>query len=1140
MIRMTKISSGADAAKYFDSALVERADGQHLKGADNYYVGENSKAIWGGRAAEILGLEGQAATRKDFIAIMDGRITNPQTGISQDLGKNSQQRRAGFDLTWSAPKSVSIAALVHGDDRITEAYKASVEAAMGMIQDYASQYRQREGGGPPETYKANSLIWASVQHETSRDGDPQLHIHSVLASVTVDENGKFHSLTNDDIIKGKAYLMAAEFQNRDLERRLNELGYSTTRDSKGNFELDAISKESIKDQSKRSEAIDKNLREQGINPKDATYEQKRAASLTTRLAKVEITREESLNAWRNETDPARYGKEHAAIEKIIAGGITKSLVSQVDLDKALAKAVAHISANEFSFRELDLIKEVQRFTGGKATLGQIENTIANGKAGGQIISHEGPHRFVTTRELQALESKMIETALASKGAQRPIYYNHADLEKAVDTANKEFIAKIEKEHGGKSTGLSAEQLSEITGILGSRDGISLVQGDAGTGKTSAITVIKDLAEAKGWKVMGVATSSKATGEIQSAGITDAKNIAKFLADLTNIPRELDWKIEAAKAKTTSLYNGCIQIDANIRTLGLGIVKDTYVVNPKDMTVYRAPKNLLSPIQNASMDAKEIFNKVSGSAKATLNKDETPLGKAGALVGYAAARLASETAKLGIDYEKINAGGVEHAAIVALAMAKITGEKIEILKEVKALETKKENLEKTGNIEGKSQILIVDEASMVGSREMQKIIEYAAQTHTKIVIQGDGKQFGSVSGGRAFDQLKQAGLVTHELTEATRFKTEQTKSINKALNDGDYEKALGLSTIKEFGEANKLDKDYSKVANDRDLYKATAKEYISQSKDGKSVAVITITNADRIAVNDEIRQELKAAGAISSKEFEFSNQQAAKLSDAEKKDVAILKESGIEVFKVVMDIKLSGDSNDKPDLKKGESVRVLEYFPDQNEIKVITEKGYVATINPEITKGLDPATRNESRNFSKGDIVDSRAIIGNEYKLNKYGEVERNEKTGEKIKNPNYLTNGESGKVQDINKSGATIVFGEGNNQRTVHLNPEQMQSIDHAYARTNYGTQGRTVDKAILVVGESGAKIADKENIYVAMTRARESVTTITTDRTALMRNASELTEKTTALNAPKIVTKIPKHPVKEPEAKKQQPEKTL
>ena len=95
-------------------------------------------------------------------------------------------------------------ALVHGDDRVTQAYKQSVEAAMGMIQDYAAQYRQREGGGPPETFKSDSLIWASVQHETSRDGDPQLHIHSVLASVTVDEHGKFHSLTNDEMIKAGA------------------------------------------------------------------------------------------------------------------------------------------------------------------------------------------------------------------------------------------------------------------------------------------------------------------------------------------------------------------------------------------------------------------------------------------------------------------------------------------------------------------------------------------------------------------------------------------------------------------------------------------------------------------------------------------------------------------------------------------------------------------------------------------------------------------------------------------------------------------------------------------------------------------------------------------------------------------------
>jgi len=1144
MIRMTKISSGADAAKYFDAALVERAEGQHLKGADNYYVGENSKAVWGGRAAGILGLEGLAATRQDFINIMEGKVTNPQTGIPQDLSKNSQQRRAGYDLTWSAPKSASIAALVHGDDRITEAYKASVEAAMGMIQDYAAQYRQREGGGPPETFKSDSLIWASVQHETSRDGDPQLHIHSVLASITVDANGKFHSLTNDEIIKGRAYLMAAEFQNRDFERRCNELGYSTTRDKKGNFELDVISKESIKEQSKRSTAIDKHLRDQGIHPKEATFEQKRAASLATRKPKDEKSREESLKTWVSETDPERYEKENAAIEKIIQGGITQSYISEPALDKALAQALAHISESEFSFRNIELINEVQRFSVVKATLGQIESVIAKAKAEGTIVAHEGPVRFLTTKDLQALESKMLQTATGSIGAHRPIYYSHDDLEKAVHNENKRFIAKIEKEHGGKCDGLTSEQLSMVKEVLGTRNGVTLVSGWAGTGKSTAISAIKELAEVKGWRVIGVAPSSKATGEVRSVGIVDAKNVSKFLADLKTIPRELDFKIEAKKAETTSLYHGYIQIDANVRTLGLGIVKDTYIVNLKDMSVFRAPKNLLSPIQNAALAAKEILNTSAGKSKGAIDKEETPLGKAGALVGYAAARLAAGTVKLGIDYEKINTGSIEHAAISALAVAKIAGEKIQILQEVKLLEKEKENIEKTGNKEAKPQLMVVDEVGMVGTADLAKLIEYGKQTNTKMILQGDDKQFGSINGGRGAPQLadafKNIGIGQVELTAANRYKTEQTKEIYQALYSNNYEKAVDLATKKEFEPKYTFDENYQPLEDNSELYKAAAKEYIEKSMDGKSVAVITITNADRIGVNEEIRQELKAAGKIDVKEFEFLNQKSAKLSEVEKIDVNVLKDREIEVLQVFMNIKLSNDPNAKPDFVKGEQVRVLGYYPEQNEIKIMDAKGNVTTINPETTKGFEPVLIEETRNFAKGDLVDTRAIIGTEYKLNKYGEVMRDEKTGEKLKNPSYLTNGESGKIKEINKSGATIVFGEGNKTKEVRLDHEQMKNIDHAFARTAHAWQGGTRDHAIAVLSASAAKVVNRENLLVIETRARDSVTFMTTDLFSLRRNAAELTEKTTALNAPKLETRIQKPPEKTPETKKQQPEKTL
>jgi ATP-dependent exoDNAse (exonuclease V) alpha subunit len=125
----------------------------------------------------------------------------------------------------------------------------------------------------------------------------------------------------------------------------------------------------------------------------------------------------------------------------------------------------------------------------------------------------------------------------------------------------------------------------------------------------------------------------------------------------------------------------------------------------------------------------------------------------------------------------------------------------------------------------------------------------------------------------------------------------------------------------------------------------------------------------------------------------------------------------------------------------------------------------------------------------------------------------NEKTGDKVKNPDYLSNGASGKIESISAKGAEIKFDDG---RTVKVSAENMAKVDHAYARTAHGNQGRTVDKAIIAISEGSAGLINKESAYVALTRAKELVTLVTTAKDTVIRNATEMSDKTTALDAPK------------------------
>ena len=106
MISCHTITSSAGAASYHDNAFNAESS---INKADNYYLGELADAKWQGKGAALLGMEGKKIDRQEFIDLLDGKIKNPVTGEIQDLkeGGNSN-RRLGFDLTVSAPKSVSI------------------------------------------------------------------------------------------------------------------------------------------------------------------------------------------------------------------------------------------------------------------------------------------------------------------------------------------------------------------------------------------------------------------------------------------------------------------------------------------------------------------------------------------------------------------------------------------------------------------------------------------------------------------------------------------------------------------------------------------------------------------------------------------------------------------------------------------------------------------------------------------------------------------------------------------------------------------------------------------------------------------------------------------------------------------------
>lgn len=172
------------------SALTSSAQASSYYEADDYYAeGGLSPSEWQGAGAEALDLSGEV-DRDQFRDLLDGKIGEQQLGTLRD---GQLEHRPGWDVTLSAPKSVSIMAEVAGDRRLIAAHGQAVKTAMTHVEKHMAATRIRDGGNVVREATGN-LVVASFQHGTSRAQDPQLHTHNVVLNATRGEDGTWRSL----------------------------------------------------------------------------------------------------------------------------------------------------------------------------------------------------------------------------------------------------------------------------------------------------------------------------------------------------------------------------------------------------------------------------------------------------------------------------------------------------------------------------------------------------------------------------------------------------------------------------------------------------------------------------------------------------------------------------------------------------------------------------------------------------------------------------------------------------------------------------------------------------------------------------------------------------------------------------------
>lgn len=490
-------------------------------GDDNYYLEEEETAIkWQGKTVDHLVYEGQDFI-KQFNDLSKGKVADVQLG---KIDKNGTiKHHAGVDLTFSAPKSISIAALVFKDKRLIEAHDQAVTKTLSFIEKnyIISRFRKGQEIIPMNT---RNMIAAKFRHDISRNKDPNLHTHATILNITL--NNKIpRSIDNRHLYKHKM-LLGAMYQAelalncKKLNYNINTIHNNKSQDTieiiLNNKKAQEIFKKIQSDYSSRRKDILAFMKEEGLY--GAKSAQK--ASLMTRRDKEKISYKEKQKVWNkilDISDKAIIQKEIQNINKIKNNTI--NLIKE-DSNKFVKSAIEHLSEREAVFTKAELFKNTILLSYSKVSPQDILETINSydkkkillksnitfyDKSGGRIKIEQEP--AYTTPKALLQENHLLKILKEEKNNIQPIIKSK---ELNIPQNRQDLF----------TTG----QLNACTGILTTKDRFINIQGLAGTGKTFMLAEVVDQAKSKGYEVFAMAPTTAAINVIKD----DIKNADKII------------------------------------------------------------------------------------------------------------------------------------------------------------------------------------------------------------------------------------------------------------------------------------------------------------------------------------------------------------------------------------------------------------------------------------------------------------------------------------------------------------------------------------------------------------------------------------------------------------------------------------
>jgi conjugative relaxase-like TrwC/TraI family protein len=477
---------------------------------ENYYtIGEEIRGDWHGQLAREWGLSG-GVSEEHFQRLANGHhpvtdevlVRHQKAHImtnAQGESVHTMEHRAGWDATFSAPKSVSLTALVGGDERVRVAHQESVRIAL----DETERFVQARLGNIREPETTGRWIAATFEHDSARPVDgyaaAQLHTHAVFFNVTRTDDDRTYSIQPREIFKSQRYATAV--YRAELASRLIDLGYQIERGASGQPEIQGYTQEYLVASSPRRQQIEERLEAQGLQGAAAAQ----IAAHQTREPKLDLSHDE-VQARHREMARA-FGDQPA---QVVAMALERQALEQEQTPRVSA-AVAVTYARDRNLEREAVVDERALFQDalgrgmGHVCLNDVRQEFESRLATGEFVEVEralaSPARAFTTHAMINLEQETILAMRAGQGQYEAI-------------ATPRTVQSLERD---QST-LSERQQAVVEQVLSSRDQVLALDGVAGAGKTTVLAVVRDAAERQGYQVDGFAPTSKAAQQLAEAGI----------------------------------------------------------------------------------------------------------------------------------------------------------------------------------------------------------------------------------------------------------------------------------------------------------------------------------------------------------------------------------------------------------------------------------------------------------------------------------------------------------------------------------------------------------------------------------------------------------------------------------------------